>query len=337
MRAKCLAAAVTLCVTAALAGCGNGGPEFDANGDKRVVLRTDYQFNGYVAPFALALERGYYRQAGLDVAIEKGQGTATTIQTVATGNDQFGLADSTSAVKAISKEVPVRVVSVYLQALPTGLISLPDSTFDGSVESLRGRPVISSPGNAELAYLDALLAKNGMSTDDVDLRLVNTNARIPTFMQTEDAVLLGFSAGDLIRVRTQRPGATYRSFGDFGMTSYGTGVIASESFLEENPNSARGFLEASRKGWEDAIEDPEAAVQAALKLYPDTSADLTRKGLQVTIDTLLHTEATKNLPLGETADSDWTAMLDLLKEHAGFRGSTDPDNYYSKVTDNDRK
>ena len=295
-----------------------------------MVLRTDYKFNGYVAPFALALERGYYEDAGLDLSIEQGQGSATTIQTVASGRDEFGLADTTTMVRAVAnQDVPVKNLAVYLQSIPTGPISLPSSDFDGSVKSLEGRAVISSPGNAELAYLDALLASSDMTEDDVDLRLVDTNARIPTFLQTSNAVLLGFSTGDLVRVRAEEPDASYHSFSDYDLNSYGTGAIASESFIEDNPETVEGFIDASRKGWTDAVEDPKAAVDAAMNLYPELDKSLVSKGLRVAIDTLLHTKATADLPIGVTADADWTEMLELQREYADFEGSVEPTDYYA--------
>ena len=48
----------------------------------KIVVRSDFKFNGYVSPLALAIERGFYKEAGLEVTIEQGQGSSTTVQTV---------------------------------------------------------------------------------------------------------------------------------------------------------------------------------------------------------------------------------------------------------------
>lgn len=332
MKKRMLAvAAVTAMLATSLVACSSGGstPK-SSDGTETAVLRTDYKVNGYVAPFALAVERGYYKDAGLKLTIEQGQGSATTVQTVASGGDQFGMADATTVVRAIANQkVPVKMLSVNLQTIPTGLITLPDANFDGTAQGLKGRPIISSPGNAELAYLDALLASNGMSKSDVDLRLVDTNARLPTFLQTKSAVLLGFSTGDLVRVQAEKPDAQYKSFADFGLTSYGTGTLTSASYLKDHPKAVQAFVDGSRKGWEEAVKDPQAAVDAASKMFPDVDKELISKGLDVTIKTLLHTDATKDLPLGVTADSDWKAMLQLQKDFADFKGSMNPTDYYA--------
>src|SRR5262249_37037990 len=63
-------AALALAAGLALAGGA-------ASAQTKVVVRTDFKFNGYISPLALAVDKGFYREAGLDVAIEQGQGSAT--------------------------------------------------------------------------------------------------------------------------------------------------------------------------------------------------------------------------------------------------------------------
>jgi NitT/TauT family transport system substrate-binding protein len=295
----------------------------------KVVLRTDFRFNGYVTPFALALERGYYSDAGLDVTIEQGQGSATTIQTVAAGNDTFGLADSSTLVRGVSaQDIPVKLLSVYTQTGTNGLIYHQDSGFTGELEQLRGKPMVSSPGSAELTLLPALLATAGMTMDDLELQLVDFNARVPLFLQTPDAFLSGFATGDYLRVRAEEPTAQYKPFSDYGILVHGTGLIATDDTIESNPDLVRRFVEASLKGWNDAVADPEAAVQAGIKLFPDVDATLLRDGLQIVIDQQLHTPNTEGKPIGWTAEEDWVTMLDVLKTY-GEVATKEPSAYYT--------
>lgn len=284
----------------------------------KVSVRTDFRFNGYVAPLALALSRGYYRDEGLDVEIGQGQGSGITIQTIASGVDTFGLADSATAMLAIARDIPIKVVSVYNQTAVSGFIYNPSSGFDGKIQSLRGRIIISSPGAAELTLLNPSLASGGMSTKDVDLRLVELNARVPLFLRTPDALLMGFATGDLLRVRTQMPNAAYTPFADYGIVTYGTGIIASDATIRSRPDVVRRFVAATTKGWQAAVADQAAAVEAGLKLFPDVDRQLLTEGLRVSIERQLHTPATMGKPLGWTADSDWTAMSETLQKYANM-------------------
>lgn len=92
-------AGLALIASLALAATGSV-----AQAQTKVDLRTDFKFNGYDAPYVLAIEKGFYKQAGLDVSVEQGQGSATTVQTVASGVDTFGLADAGTSVLGISAQ-----------------------------------------------------------------------------------------------------------------------------------------------------------------------------------------------------------------------------------------
>jgi NitT/TauT family transport system substrate-binding protein len=177
------------------AGLAIGASSSAAPAQTKIVVRTDFKFNGYVSPLALAIDQGPYKEAGFDVSIEQGQGSSTTVQTVATGVDNFGLADSATAVLGISAQnIPVKLVAVYNQTGTMGLIYHPDSGFNGDLAVLKGKVVISSAGSADAKLLEPTLASAGMKLDDVRLQLVDINARVPLFLQTPNSFLTGFES-----------------------------------------------------------------------------------------------------------------------------------------------
>jgi NitT/TauT family transport system substrate-binding protein len=308
------AAAVALAVGLALAAVVS-----TAQAQTKVVVRTDFKFNGYISPLALAIERGFYKQAGLDVSIQQGQGSATTVQTVASGVDTFGLADSAVAVLGISAQnVPIKVVSVYNQTGTMGLIYHADSNWNGDLKALKGKVVISSAGSADAKLLEPALATVGMKVDDVQLQLVAVNARVPLFLRTSGSFLTGFETGDYLRVRSQMPDAKYVPYTKYGVIAYGIGLIARDEMIEKDPDLVKKFVTATRQGWEAAAKDPEGAVAASLKLYSDLSPDLLRQGLKITLEEQLHTPATKGHPIGWTDEGDWTRMVQMLKNFGGL-------------------
>lgn len=285
----------------------------------KVDVRTDFKFNGYVSPLALAIEKGFYKQAGLDVSIEQGQGSATTVQTVASGVDTFGLADSATAMLGISAQnVPVKIVSVYNQTGTMGFIYHPDSHWNGDLAALKGKIVISSAGTADAKLLEPTLATAGMKLSDVQLQLVAVNARVPLFLQTPDSVLTGFQTGDLLRARSRLPDAKYIAYAKYGLIAYGIGLIVRDEMIAKNPELVKNFVTATRKGWEAAAKDPESAVAASLKLYPDLDADLLRQGLKISLEEQLHTPATTGHPIGWTDEGDWKKMIEMLKSYGGL-------------------
>jgi NitT/TauT family transport system substrate-binding protein len=313
---------VVLCKTIGLTfvvGLALNALSSTAQAQTKVDVRTDFKFNGYVSPLALAIEKSFYKQAGLDVSIEQGQGSATTVQTVASGVDTFGLADSATAMLGISAQnVPVKIVSVYNQTGTMGFIYHPDSHWNGALIGLKGKVVISSAGTADAKLLEPTLATAGMKLSDVQLQLVAVNARVPLFLQTPDSVLTGFQTGDLLRARSRLPGAKYIPYAKYGLIAYGIGLIVRDEMIQKNPDLVKKFVTVTRKGWEAAAKDPESAVAASLKLYPDLDADLLRQGLKISLEEQLHTPATKGHPIGWTDEGDWTKMIEMLKTYGGL-------------------
>lgn len=317
---------LTLTLAAALAVAGTGSA---ALAQTKVVVRTDFKFNGYISPLALAIAKGYYKEAGLDVSIEQGQGSATTVQTVASGVDTFGMADAATTVLGItSQNVPVKLVAVYNQTGTMGIIYHPDSGWNGDIKALKGKIVISSAGTADAKLLEPTLASAGMKLDEVKLQLVDFNARVPLFLQTPDSFLTGFATGDLLRVRARLPTAKYIPYAHYGVIAYGTGLVARTEMIEKSPDLVKKFVVATQKGWEASAKEPEAAVQASLKLYPDLSADLLRQGLKISLEDQLHTPSTKGHPIGWTDEGDWKKMLEMLKTYSGITPKQ-PSAYYT--------
>src|SRR5580704_11948794 len=92
-----------------------------------VSFRLNWYMGGAHAPFFLGKERGFYRDAGIDPTINEGRGSANTAQVVAAGTDTFGLADSSSVMRLVSKDAGIRTVMSLLNTSAFGVISLAES------------------------------------------------------------------------------------------------------------------------------------------------------------------------------------------------------------------
>ncbi|MFM9882125.1 MAG: ABC transporter substrate-binding protein [Burkholderiales bacterium] len=308
------------------------GTSHDANAQgtpTKVTLRTDFRVAGYHAPFALAIERGYYKEQGLDVEIAQGQGSSVTIQTIASGGDLFGIADASTTVIAISaRGIPVKVVAAYAQSDTQGFAYHPTPGWDGDLNKLRQKVLISSTGSSELSIIPGVLASTNMTMDDMQVQLVDVSARVPLFLQTPGAFLGGYATGDVLRIKAKLPTVGFVPFSKFGITAYGASLIVTLNTIQKNPELVRKFVSASGRGWSEALKDPEPAVQSLTKLFPDVDAHFMREGLKVVLSSQLHTPATKGNPIGWTAESDWKSMLDTLEKYSKVKPRPLP-NYYT--------
>jgi NitT/TauT family transport system substrate-binding protein len=78
-----------------------------AQAQDKVTFRLNWLLYGFHTPFYLGLERGYYKDEGIDLTIGEGQGSVRAVQTVGAKGDMFGLADGGSIVGGVTKGAPV--------------------------------------------------------------------------------------------------------------------------------------------------------------------------------------------------------------------------------------
>src|SRR5437870_6337854 len=103
-----------------------------------VSLRLDFLPAGYHAPLFLAVQKGYYREHGIDLQISDGRGSNPSLQSVAAGNDLIVLANYTSMIEGTTRGMPVIGVGGLLQRLPDSIISLQGSGIK-TPKDLEGR------------------------------------------------------------------------------------------------------------------------------------------------------------------------------------------------------
>ena len=98
--------------------------------------------------------------------------------------------------------------------------------------------------------------------------------------------------------------------------------------IKENPDLVRRFVKASVRAWEAAREDPEAAVDAALKVKPDLNRDSTLKQLEVDLS-LLFSPNTEGKGIGYGAEADWQRTEELLTEYRDLETDRAATSFYT--------
>jgi NitT/TauT family transport system substrate-binding protein len=123
-----------------------------------VTLITDFGYNGRHAYFFYALDRGYYRDAGLEVKIVRGQGSIDAIRQVGAGNAMFGLADASILILARANDrIPVKLVAVVYVKPPQAIFCREDSGLK-KPKDLEGNAIADVAGSAARFLLPAFAA-----------------------------------------------------------------------------------------------------------------------------------------------------------------------------------
>lgn len=242
---------------ATLAGCGKAGDgpaEPTPDNPFHIVLQTDWFAQPEHGGFYQALEKGYYREAGLDVEILEGGPNAMSVQKVLSRRAHFAMNRADTVMTFVKRGMPVVMVMATLQHDPQGILLHADDPAQ-TVEDLDGRRVMAVPGLAWIAYverkynitLDIIPHDFGMERFLADPRFIQqclvTNE--PYYMEKHGA-----------EVRVLR-------LADTGFNPY-HGIYCHRDFAEARPDIVRRFVDASIRGWTDFIEGDPAPAFAAI-------------------------------------------------------------------------
>ncbi|BDC29951.1 hypothetical protein NB2BOR_A42420 [Bordetella parapertussis] len=162
---------------ALLAAAGTAG----AQAPEPLRVRLDWTPWGVQAAFHLAQQKGWYKQAGLDVTLEDGNGSVTTVQIVG-GSDRFDLGHAALASMMIARDkgLPVKAVAVFARHSDIGLLVPADSGIAGP-EQLKGRKVAYTAGSLEAPFIDAFLARGKLKKSDLELINVDAASKASTY------------------------------------------------------------------------------------------------------------------------------------------------------------
>ncbi|MCA0206310.1 ABC transporter substrate-binding protein [Pararhodobacter sp.] len=209
------------------------------------------------APFQLALGKGYYEEAGLDVTFRIGQGGADVAAQVAVGNADLGggMGDTSMIVRA--NGLPIQGVAVLGGQGLTHIAWRNDSGITGPADF--GGQSIGVIGFQDTAYYNllAVLAANGMSRSDADIQGLGSGGLIQNMIAGSVSVMSGVPEW-IVAVEDAGVPLTVMPARDV-FPAQAQAILASDAMIAENPEAVRGFVQATIRAIEDIIADPHQA------------------------------------------------------------------------------
>lgn len=305
-------ALVTITVLPAAAG-RSGAP------GRATQLRTVRIGMGYVpsvqfAPFYVAAQRGYYRQAGLSVTFDYGA-SPNLLQLTASGKDDIAIADGTDVLAARAAGVPVMYVAAIYQHLPVAVFSL-RKTGIRSLPDLRGKTV-GIPGRYGSSYAALLagLAQARVPVSAVSLRTIGYTQAASVVGGKVDAAV-GYSNNEPIILRRQGYSVATIEVGT-QTNLVGAGLVAGNRLIARNPAVVRAFVQATLRGLRATIRQPGAAFAASRRVRGLTSlrGSAARDQYAVLLRTIgfWHDAGTHRRGLGYADGRQWAHSATVLR------------------------
>ncbi|TLS65985.1 response regulator [Mariprofundus erugo] len=234
----------------------------NATAGEKITLQLKWKHQFQFAGFYMALEKGYYRDAGLDVTlIEGGQGRSS-IEHVAMNRAAYGVT-GTGALVERSHGKPIVALGAIFQHSPLVLLVKKTAAIQ-TITDLRGKRIMLQPGYQNSDII-AALKEAGIGHADYVRQDISYNIQdLVTGSTDAFAAYLTDQPHQL-----QLLHVPYRLFRpiDQGIDFYGDIIITSDAEVHEHPDRVKAFMQATARGWNDALEHVDETIDLILLKY----------------------------------------------------------------------
>ncbi|RZL65412.1 MAG: taurine ABC transporter permease [Variovorax sp.] len=258
--------------------------------DTPIKFQLDWRFEGPAALFVHPEQKGYFKQAGLDVTVEAASG-AGAIQRVASGTHDIGFADLAALMEfhANNPDAPIKPVAIMViyNTTPASVMALKKSGI-AKASDLTGKKMGAPIFDAGRRTFPLFAQANGVGA--VQWSTMEPQLRETMLARGDLDAVTGYTFTSLLNLEARgvKPeDVVVLPYATHGVQLYGNVIIASPKLIAEKPEAVRAFLKAFAKGAKEAIADPEAAI-ASLKAKDGlVNVPLEVKRLKLTIDTAI--------------------------------------------------
>ena len=260
------------------------------------------------APFYAAIEKGYFKDAGIEIEFDYSFET-DGVKLVGVGELPFAVVSGEQVLLARAQDVPVTYVAAWYQQYPISVVSKADANIS-KTEDLKGK-TIGLPGlfGANYIGLRALLFSAGLSESDVTLEEIGFN-QVELVVAGNQTIIVGYAANEPIQLQAQGIDVTELRVSD-AVQLAANGILASEKVIVENPELVKSFVGAFLKGLQYTIENPDDAYAMSAAYIPNF-ADQDQKVQKEILTTSI--DLWKTDRLGYSDPQAWENMQNILLE-----------------------
>jgi len=311
-----MALAIGGCAAALLAGCGEKSESTTGGRAQPVDLALDFYVNPDHAGIFEALDRGYFRQAGLDVHPEVPSDPSAPIKEVAAGRADLAVSYEPEVLIAHDQGLPVKAVAAIVPTPLTSLIWLRDSGIR-NVKDLRGKTIATAGIPYQSAYLSAILERAGLSPQEVNTVDVQQGLLPAILSGRADAMLGGFLNVEGVDLRLRGKDPTVIPVDRLGIPTYDELVlVANSDRLSSQAREIELFIAALQRGTKQAVADPAAATNAIVAAGKGLNPKFTAAEVRKTLPLLL--PAGKR-PYGYMDPGEWERFAHFFADHGVIR------------------
>jgi len=281
----------------------------------------DIQF----APLYVAIDKGYYQQAGLNVSLDYNMET-DSVALVGANQVSFAIVSGEQVLLGRAQGLPVTYVMAWYKQYPVGVVSLAKENIT-KLSDLKGKK-IGIPGLYGASYigLRAMLDAGGLAQSDVTLDSIGFN-QVAALVAGQEQAAVVYVTNEPIQLKAKGYDVNLLRVADY-MQLVSNGMITNEKTLKENPDLVKRMVAATLQGIAYASAHPDEAFQISKKYVENLSKTDPAVQQQVLATTISLWQLAQP---GYTDPQAWKNMQDVLLKMSLLKKSLDLSQAYSNA------
>lgn len=298
--------------------------------DFSIVL--DWYPNAVHSFIYVAIEKGYYAEEGLEVHVEFPASTNDAITMTAAGKADAGLYYQPNIIStAVNQDIPIRILGTVVQHPLNIVMSMKDSNINGA-KDLKGK-IIGYPGTTDNEYfVKAMMEHNGLSYEDTTMQDVGFDLNSALISGNVDAIIGAYINHEYPSLLQEGYDVTYFDITKEGVPDYEELVLVTgENQVQNESDKLARFIRASKKGFQDMVDDPEGSLQILLDNQDEANYPLNPDIETASMEILLPLMASDATGFLEVNKESWQKTADWLLEMGLLNQAADIDSLMADI------
>ncbi|GMU73020.1 MAG: ABC transporter substrate-binding protein [Burkholderiales bacterium] len=305
-----------------------------AAAQEKLTFNLGWLPQGSTSGPVIALANGYFKDAGLDVSIVRGYGGTRTANELDQGQFDVGYTDPISIAINRSNGGKIRMIGAINTQWPAGICFDTRRHMVKKPADMKGMTLGGGSASVVHNVVPVWLEQNGQPKDLV--RLLRMDPAVVDASLVEGKIDLAecWRASNRAVMLKQAAAAGvdvgWIEYADFGLNAYGSGFVTTDDVIAKRGEALRKFLQASYKGYEFAIRNPEQAADIMVRSYPTVDRAVVLAQIRDIIVLVVDPQA-KDQGLGYMRDDRMASTVQFVDKAFSLAGKVKPQDVYTNA------
>ena len=284
-----------------------------------IKFTLGWKTQGSDAAFFYAQDKGYFKDEGLKVIIDQGEGSGATVTRIMGGAYDAGFGDVNAIIQNAATrpaDVPHMVYMMWNQ--PPFAIATKKTSGINSIKDFEGKTLGGAQGTPTTRLLPVFIKSNKLDGEKIKISNMAPNLQEPMLIKGDVDAILIFNITSYFNLvlNRQDPDKDFNwfNFGDYGLDLYSNGLMVSQKLLTSNPKAVAGLVRAVNKAMIAIAKDQNAAMKSVVNYDNLINVPVEKRRLQYSFDKLIVSPEMKEIGIGDIKDDRMTRAIGMVVE-----------------------